>query len=307
MAGIRTGTGTTFYFKIPLVYSELTAGTEKKDAGEYVGDPGSIKILLAEDDEVSYLYLKEIMTGCGIELLWAQNGVQAVQICSDEKDLDLVLMDIKMPDMNGIEATEKIREIRPDLPVIAVTAFAKNEDRLTALSAGCNEFLSKPIKREDLMAVLTRHSNRTHPKTDGMTQQKPGRILNPARLVVLTLTVIMLLMYYFNCFSYLFCLSLISGFFKQGKHIPFICLYTRLIERINPKEVTTYPASLLEEVHQLTKIICVKFGYYYPYIRYSAFNMRQYSANFSHFIHLVDPFAGNIIQSVQVIFFFRYA
>jgi len=158
------GTGTTFYFKIPLVYSELTAGTEKKDAGEYVGDPGSIKILLAEDDEVSYLYLKEIMTGCGIELKWAQNGVQAVQICSDEKDLDLVLMDIKMPDMNGIEATKKIREIRPDLPVIAVTAFAKNEDRLTAISAGCNDFLSKPIKREDLMAVLARHSNRTHPE-----------------------------------------------------------------------------------------------------------------------------------------------
>lgn len=158
------GTGTTFYFKIPLVYSELTPGAEKKDVHEYSDVPGNIKILLVEDDEVSYLYLKEIMTGYSIELKWAQNGLQAVDICSDEKDLDLVLMDIKMPDMNGIEATKKIREIRPDLPVIAVTAFAKNEDRLTALSAGCNEFLSKPIKKEDLIMVIARYSNRTSPE-----------------------------------------------------------------------------------------------------------------------------------------------
>jgi CheY-like chemotaxis protein len=158
------GTGTTFYFKIPLVYSDLTPGAEKNYTREYSGDPGKIKILLAEDDEVSYLYLKEIMTGYGIELKWAHNGLQAVDICSEDKDLDLVLMDIKMPDMNGIEATKKIREIRSDLPVIAVTAFAKNEDRLTALSAGCNDFLSKPIKKEDLLMVLARYSNRISPE-----------------------------------------------------------------------------------------------------------------------------------------------
>lgn len=157
------GAGTTFYFKIPLKYADTSREASGSDILPEVRiEPGTIKLLLAEDDEISYLYLKEITGIYGIELKWAKNGIEAVEACLNDSGINMVLMDIKMPGMNGIEATRKIRETRPDLPVIAVTAFAKSEDKTLALSAGCNDFLSKPIKREELLSVIIRYGQRKY-------------------------------------------------------------------------------------------------------------------------------------------------
>ena len=83
-------------------------------------------------------------------ILHAKNGQEAVDMCKSNSNIDLVLMDIKMPVMNGIEATKKLKKIRVNLPIIAQTAYSSTEDQTTALQAGCSGFISKPINKEKL-------------------------------------------------------------------------------------------------------------------------------------------------------------
>ena len=89
-------------------------------------------------------------------LLYAEDGEQAVEICRKYDNIDLVLMDIQMPLMNGYEATRAIRNFRPQLPIIALTAFAYEEDRIRCLDAGCNDFISKPIEKYGLIALMSK-------------------------------------------------------------------------------------------------------------------------------------------------------
>ena len=112
------------------------------------------KILIAEDEELCYFYLKELFrTFCPI-LLHASNGNEAVEICRNNPDIVLVLMDLKMPGMDGFKAVEEIKKFRPQLPVIAETAYACQTDIEKAFASGCDEYITKPVKRSILMEKI---------------------------------------------------------------------------------------------------------------------------------------------------------
>lgn len=87
----------------------------------------------------------------------AKNGMEAVEICKSNKHVDLVLMDIKMPVMNGVDATKHIRALLPDLPIIAQTAYATAQDRIEIMANGCSDFISKPINQELLISMVNKH------------------------------------------------------------------------------------------------------------------------------------------------------
>jgi CheY-like chemotaxis protein len=113
------------------------------------------KILIAEDEETNYFYLETVLKRTGATLFRAKNGEEAVKVCEDQPDMDLVLMDIKMPDLNGLDATRLIRKFNPTLPIIAQTAYALVGEKNKCLSAGCNDYISKPINREALLKMIT--------------------------------------------------------------------------------------------------------------------------------------------------------
>ncbi len=112
-------------------------------------------ILIVEDETSNYKYLETILNK-RVNLIWVNNGIDAVKICK-EKKINLVLMDIKLPKMDGYEATRKIKKIKPSLPIIAVTAYAMNSDKELCIEAGCDNYLSKPYKMEDLFSLINKY------------------------------------------------------------------------------------------------------------------------------------------------------
>ncbi|MDY0103150.1 MAG: response regulator [Lentimicrobium sp.] len=118
--------------------------------------PADIKILIAEDEDSNYRYIEKLLSKIGYRLLRARNGYEAVEFARIYNDIDLILMDIKMPVKNGVEATREIRLFKPNLPIIATTAFAIPGDRDVFLKAGCDEYIPKPIKSEVLIEMVNR-------------------------------------------------------------------------------------------------------------------------------------------------------
>lgn len=119
-------------------------------------------ILIAEDEQANYSLLMNIIIPTRAEILWVQNGIDAIDVCKTNEDIDLVLMDIKMPDMNGLEATKKIKSFRKDLPIVAQTAFAMPQDADHCLKAGCDDYLAKPLGIDDILSKINKHlKNRT--------------------------------------------------------------------------------------------------------------------------------------------------
>jgi CheY-like chemotaxis protein len=110
------------------------------------------KILIAEDEETNYLFIEAILEDTKATLIWAKNGVEAVEKFNG--DIDLILMDIKMPEMDGLTAARKIREISNSVPIIAQTAYAMSEDKNKCLNAGCNDYLTKPINHKLLLTTI---------------------------------------------------------------------------------------------------------------------------------------------------------
>ena len=110
-------------------------------------------ILIAEDVESNFLYLKAVLSKLNANVFWAKNGLEVLEICEKEEIMDLVLMDLQMPEMNGYEATQILKKKYPNLPVVAQTAFAMSDDRAKALDAGCDDYLAKPIKSKDLLSI----------------------------------------------------------------------------------------------------------------------------------------------------------
>ena len=111
-----------------------------------------MKILVAEDNDSNFSLVQHILKD--YKLLRAVNGVEAVEEVRN-RNFDLVLMDLKMPVMGGLEATRKIREFNNDIPIVALTANAFDTDRASAIDAGCNAFLSKPVKRKQLLELFS--------------------------------------------------------------------------------------------------------------------------------------------------------
>ena len=114
-------------------------------------------ILIAEDVESNFLYLKAVLSKLNAKILWAKNGIEAVELCDQDNTIDLILMDLQMPEMNGYEATLVLKKKDPQLPIVAQTAFAMSDDREKALDAGCDDYLAKPIKSKDLLAVVGKY------------------------------------------------------------------------------------------------------------------------------------------------------
>ncbi|MBL7112823.1 MAG: response regulator [Bacteroidales bacterium] len=102
-------------------------------------------ILIADDIYTNFLLLEAILIDTRAKLIWAKNGMEAVAICLDHENIDLVLMDIQMPEKNGIEATRDIKKIRKDLPIVAQTAYTEEFAENNIMEAGCSQIIRKPI------------------------------------------------------------------------------------------------------------------------------------------------------------------
>ena len=113
-------------------------------------------ILVVEDNETSNIYFEAAMRKTGISILWAGNGEDAVKLVRDNPQIDVVLMDINMPKMDGIEATRLIKELRPELPVIVQTAFILSGEEELSFAAGCDEFIAKPVRLYHLLDSIQR-------------------------------------------------------------------------------------------------------------------------------------------------------
>jgi signal transduction histidine kinase/CheY-like chemotaxis protein len=151
----KVGKGSIFSFTIPLVYDKvemITVQPIKNNLQTKGNEEGTI--LIAEDDNINYLLFQKIMKDKNYKIIRAENGLEAVNICLSNPDIDLVLMDIKMPIMDGFEAFEKIQPIRPNLPIIAQTAFSSNEDKERIFKVGFNDYITKPINREQLFEMI---------------------------------------------------------------------------------------------------------------------------------------------------------
>jgi CheY-like chemotaxis protein len=111
-------------------------------------------ILIVEDDDPSRFFIKIVVRTLSKSIIEAKTGVEAVELCRKYDDIDLVLMDIQMPDMDGYEATRRIRSFNKEIIIIAQTAFGLSGDREKALEAGCNDYIPKPINNEALVALI---------------------------------------------------------------------------------------------------------------------------------------------------------
>lgn len=123
---------------------------------ESSGKFNGIKILVAEDEDSSFKVIDRILNEYGVDTLRAVNGREAVELVSNSPGIRLIFMDIKMPVMNGIQATRTIKKHNPGLPIIATTAFAMPGDQQVFKEAGCDDYLSKPIKEEKIINLLTK-------------------------------------------------------------------------------------------------------------------------------------------------------
>ena len=113
-----------------------------------------LNILVAEDEEYNFLLISEILRGYNINVIRAYNGKMALQYCTENPEIDLVLMDVSMPVMDGLEATKRLKSVRPELPVIIQTSYTSLSDKSIAFDAGCDGFLEKPFTREGLISTV---------------------------------------------------------------------------------------------------------------------------------------------------------
>ncbi len=150
------GAGSCFYFTIPYKKAEIQESPDELSSEKSLTlINNSVTILVAEDEDLNFLLVKELLRPYNLNLIRAENGVEAVNIVTEEPNVALVLMDLKMPVMDGFEATRLIKGIRPDLEVIALTAYSLEADKIKAFSSGCSDVIVKPIKKEKLFEKLS--------------------------------------------------------------------------------------------------------------------------------------------------------
>ncbi len=122
-------------------------------------DLEGVTVLIAEDEHYNYVFLRELLAEHSASIIRADNGLHAVKLCNEHPEINIVLMDIRMPVMDGYEATRKIKKSRPELPIIAQTAFALESDRKRAINEGCDDYVAKPIRRNDLLSKIVKNLN----------------------------------------------------------------------------------------------------------------------------------------------------
>ncbi|MHC1704543.1 MAG: ATP-binding protein [Tenuifilaceae bacterium] len=150
--------GSTFFFTLPLIIPNNSIKLVEERNDSTLTDVFEGKtILIAEDEDVNFLFLQEVLASTKVNILRAKTGYQAVNFIKNSNDISIVLMDIKMPEMNGYQATKLIKEINPNIPVIAQTAYAMLEDKIKGVNSGCDDYLAKPIKPETLITTLKKY------------------------------------------------------------------------------------------------------------------------------------------------------
>jgi PAS domain S-box-containing protein len=152
------GQGSDFYFTLP--YKPIRNNEESMPAAPPLSASNKSQactVLVAEDDPVNFQLIGMWVAGLNLNLLHAANGREAVELCRLHQDIRLVIMDMRMPVMDGYEATKQIRALNPVLPIIALTAYALSGDREKAMQAGCNDYLPRPAKKMELVALIQKH------------------------------------------------------------------------------------------------------------------------------------------------------
>lgn len=150
--------GSTFYFLLP--HQGIEQEFLQAVSAQSKPDKLSLKkarILIAEDEHMNYLFIHEALQPTGVNLTWAKNGKEALNLIENSVHFDLILMDMKMPVMDGYEATEKIKKIRPEIAIIAQTAYAMPEEQKKGYQAGCDFYLSKPIDPVILVDTIKKY------------------------------------------------------------------------------------------------------------------------------------------------------
>ncbi|HSH52606.1 MAG TPA: ATP-binding protein, partial [Bacteroidales bacterium] len=146
------GKGSTFYVKLPFI---------KDNKEQTFVDPKKFNwkdkiILVAEDKKINFDIIKEMLSITNVHIIWAKNGQEAIEIVKSNKDIDLILMDIQMPVMDGYETTKKIKKINTDMPIIAQTAYALPQDSFKCIDAGCDDYIAKPISIDLFLNKINR-------------------------------------------------------------------------------------------------------------------------------------------------------
>ena len=118
-----------------------------------------ITLLVAEDEEYNMLYINELFSNSKYKIIEAHNGAEAIELALTNPEIDMVFMDIKMPIVNGNEAMLQIKAKKPNLPIIALSAYAMESDIENALSKGFNDYLTKPIDRKKIFELIQRYTN----------------------------------------------------------------------------------------------------------------------------------------------------
>ncbi|MGV8964262.1 MAG: PAS domain S-box protein [Candidatus Saccharimonadaceae bacterium] len=154
----ETNKGSIFHFTIPYKKANLKEFSEKHSDNELKFEFEKQKtLLIAEDEDSNFMLLEILFSDMKIIIIRAINGIEAVEKCKSNPQIDLVLMDIKMPQMDGFEATKQIKAFRADLSIIAQTAFTSEEDKNKIFACGCDDFIGKPINKKLLLEKVIQH------------------------------------------------------------------------------------------------------------------------------------------------------
>lgn len=155
----EVGKGSTFYFTMPFISGVLHDDAE--DALPLTNTEGltynTTSILIAEDEEANFSYIRALLRSTGIRIIHAENGREAIEKYKAHKEIRLILMDMRMPEIDGYEATRQIRKLNANIPILALTAFALKEDVDQVKEAGCNEYLTKPLDEQTLFFMLHKY------------------------------------------------------------------------------------------------------------------------------------------------------
>ena len=155
----ESGKGSAFYFQIPyeeIPFEAMSEGTvEEQEITEY--NWKNKVILIVEDDEVNFKFLEAVLQNTQAQILQATNGSQAVELCRSISKIDLILMDLKLPKMNGFEATKQIRKFNKSIPIIAQTALVLENERQKCFEAGCTDQITKPIEIAKLVNMINKY------------------------------------------------------------------------------------------------------------------------------------------------------
>lgn len=154
--------GSTFFFTLPIDITDNESEAlkiSKKGLDPVIPKKNNSTertILIAEDSEINFVLLNSILLSNKLNIKWVKNGEEAVNFCRNN-NIDLVLMDIKMPNMSGLEATKEIRRFNPGIPIIAQTAYALEGEKEKCLEVGCNDYIAKPFNQSDLINLVNKY------------------------------------------------------------------------------------------------------------------------------------------------------